>query len=103
MKTLMVLCIVVMGARGYQDTECRVPKLENGWIEAQRGSSPSGFVGKFKCNPGFLLSGEERVKCRGGVWSQATLPVCTALQVTPSLLVCDPIPFPSLPTPIWRQ
>ena len=86
-----MVCLAMVGARGYQDTECRVPKLENGWIEAQKGSSPSGFVGKFKCNPGFLLSGEERVKCRGGVWSQATLPVCTALQVTTLLYVCDPI------------
>ena len=63
--------------------ECLTPTLENGWIEAAPGSGPESFVGRFRCREGFLLSGESRVKCRAGVWSQATLPVCTALMACP--------------------
>ena len=63
--------------------ECETPTLENGWVEAAPGSGPDSFVGRFQCRDGFLLSGESRVKCRSGVWSQATLPVCTALMACP--------------------
>ena len=63
--------------------ECETPTLENGWVEAAPGSGPDSFVGRFRCRDGFLLSGESRVKCRSGVWSQATLPVCTALMACP--------------------
>ena len=63
--------------------ECLTPTLDNGWIEAAPGSGPESFVGRFRCREGFLLSGESRVKCRAGVWSQATLPVCTALMACP--------------------
>ena len=63
--------------------ECLTPTLDNGWIEAAPGSGPDSFVGRFRCREGFLLSGESRVKCRAGVWSQATLPVCTALMACP--------------------
>ena len=63
--------------------ECLTPTLDNGWIEAAPGSGPDSFVGRFRCREGFLLSGESRVKCRAGVWSQASLPVCTALMACP--------------------
>ena len=59
--------------------DCEEPHLEHGWIEAQDRLGTDSFVGRFHCQPGFLLSGEELVKCRGGVWSQRVMPVCTSL------------------------
>ena len=75
--------VVLLPSLSLAFDECLTPTLENGWIEAAPGSGPESFVGRFRCREGFLLSGESRVKCRAGVWSQATLPVCTALMACP--------------------
>ena len=80
---LAILLHLLLPSLSLAFDECLTPTLDNGWIEAAPGSGPDSFVGRFRCREGFLLSGESRVKCRAGVWSQATLPVCTALMACP--------------------
>ena len=48
---------------------CFTPTLENGWVEAEENMRGDSFVGKFRCQPGFVLSGATTVKCRQGRWS----------------------------------
>ena len=44
--------------------------------EAEESEDRNFLTGKFRCNPGFILSGPSSLKCRGGTWS-GNLPVCT--------------------------
>jgi len=71
---------------------CFTPTLENGWVEAQEGVTGDTFVGSFRCQPGFILSGATTVKCRQGRWSVRpdNFPLCAAIGS------CDPAKLPSI-------
>jgi len=61
--------------------ECFTPTVTNGWVEPDHNIWGNNFVGKFRCNPGFVLTGSETVKCRSGVWTTRPqdFPVCAAM------------------------
>jgi len=61
--------------------ECFTPTVNNGWVEPDQNIWGNNFVGKFRCNPGFVLTGAETVKCRNGVWTTRPqdFPVCAAI------------------------
>jgi len=61
--------------------ECFTPSVTNGWVEPDHNIWGNNFVGKFRCNPGFVLTGSETVKCRNGVWTTRPqdFPVCAAI------------------------
>jgi len=71
---------------------CFTPTLENGWVEAQESVTGDTFVGRFRCQPGFILSGATTVKCRQGRWSVRpdNFPLCAAIGT------CDPANLPSI-------
>jgi len=70
-------------AKGYggMARRCFTPTLENGWVEAEENMRGDSFVGKFRCQPGFVLSGATTVKCRQGRWSVRpdNFPLCAAI------------------------
>ena len=68
--------------------ECLPPDLENGIVEAEEGEFGSFLVVKFRCHPGYTLSGSPTTKCRNGVWGSAK-PIC-------SVSGCDQNALPTL-------
>jgi len=60
---------------------CFIPTLENGWVETQDSVGGDSWVGRFRCQAGFVLSGASTVKCRKGVWSVRpdNFPLCAAI------------------------
>jgi len=62
-------------------SECFTPTVTNGWVVPDQNIWGNNFVGKFRCNPGFVLTGVETVKCRNGVWTTQPqdFPVCAAI------------------------
>ena len=86
----LLLCLSVhtyasYGQSGGSD-QCIPPQLDNGMVEATEGDRGNFFFGKFRCNPGFTLSGPSELKCRNGIWS-GRKPVCTVSG-------CDPKDLP---------
>jgi len=93
-KTLILISLsMVHGgyARGLA-SRCFTPTLENGWVEAEENMAANTFVGRFRCQPGFVLSGATTVKCRQGRWSVRpdNFPLCAAIGS------CDPASLPAI-------
>jgi len=74
MSGLSLLVCLLIG-RTLSDT-CTPPLLSNGEVSGQGDSR--AWVGVFKCNPGFRLVGNHKLKCMDGRWS-SNVPSCTAL------------------------
>eukprot|EP00092_Neocalanus_flemingeri_P038639 GFUD01042069.1.p1 GENE.GFUD01042069.1~~GFUD01042069.1.p1 ORF type:complete len:990 (-),score=267.58 GFUD01042069.1:133-3102(-) len=77
--SLMLASLIQIGAA--KEGRCFTPTLENGWVEAEENMRGDSFVGKFRCHPGFVLSGATTVKCRQGRWSVRpdNFPLCAAI------------------------
>eukprot|EP00092_Neocalanus_flemingeri_P030516 GFUD01033132.1.p1 GENE.GFUD01033132.1~~GFUD01033132.1.p1 ORF type:complete len:1173 (+),score=394.18 GFUD01033132.1:178-3696(+) len=83
----LLLCLSVQSQGYAQSTgQCQPPRLDNGVVEAEEGDQGNFFNAKFRCNPGFTLSGPDQLKCRSGKWS-GNKPVCTVSG-------CDPADLP---------
>jgi len=81
---LILACWIQLGLAAGQagiSGRCFTPTLENGWVEAQENMRGDSFVGRFRCQPGFVLSGASTVKCRQGRWSVRpdNFPLCAAI------------------------
>ena len=75
----LLLCLSVLtytGSAQEVSAQCQPPRLDNGVVEAEEGDNGNFFSGKFRCNPGYTLSGPSWLKCRNGMWSGSE-PVCT--------------------------
>lgn len=72
MKYLTFLLLSVFAK---DDNVCDIPEdFLNGSVEeVKRSADRQFFVGIFKCNPGYTLSGSSLVKCRRGRWSHKPL------------------------------
>eukprot|EP00092_Neocalanus_flemingeri_P040707 GFUD01044319.1.p1 GENE.GFUD01044319.1~~GFUD01044319.1.p1 ORF type:complete len:1150 (+),score=384.42 GFUD01044319.1:158-3607(+) len=83
----LLLCLSVQSQGYAQSTgQCQPPRLDNGVVEAEEGDQGNFFNAKFRCNPGFTISGPDQLKCRSGKWS-GNKPVCTVSG-------CDPADLP---------
>merc|ERR1719191_1248641 len=89
----LVFLLYVTGIVG-TDGNCNPPSLVNGRVETLSVGEDT-WVGSFSCSSGFILYGNSKMKCRGGVWS-SSIPVCTAIGV------CDPLQLPSLHNGVKR-
>jgi len=82
-KLLVVVAAFQLAYPAYirEPATCHIPTLDYGWVEADPSIWGNNFVGKFRCDPGFVLTGAETVKCREGVWniSPTEFPVCAAI------------------------
>ena len=54
--------------------ECIQPTLANGHIVGD--GDDRSWTGTFHCDPGYILVGSTRLKCRYGQWS-SNFPVCS--------------------------
>ena len=53
---------------------CLTPSLPNGYVVGE--GDESTWTGALVCDPGYILVGSSKLKCRNGQWS-ANMPVCT--------------------------
>jgi len=67
--------------------ECIQPTLANGHIVGD--GDDRSWTGTFHCDPGYILVGSTRLKCRYGQWS-SNFPVCSAIAS------CDPSELPKI-------
>jgi len=84
----LLLCLSVLtytGSAQEVSAQCQPPRLDNGVVEAEEGDNGNFFSGKFRCNPGYTLSGPSWLKCRNGMWSGSE-PVCTVSGCDPKNL-----------------
>jgi len=74
--------VFVIGVVAVAADLCPEPVIQNGGISGRK--SDNFFSGQVRCDRGFQLIGNSRVKCRNGVWSGPT-PVCTVLGACPPI------------------
>ena len=57
-----------------EEEQCSPPQVENGWVRGE--GDGDIWVGEFACNPGYILLGTHKIKCRAGTWS-SDIPKCS--------------------------
>ena len=102
MKYLTFLLLPVIAK---ENSVCDIPDdFLNGSIEeVKKSADRQFFVGLFKCNPGYTLSGSSLVKCRRGRWSHKPLCLgivdswsCLCKLFSSSVTSCDPDKLPEI-------
>jgi len=74
--------LLIVGLSAAVADLCPEPVIPNGGISGRK--SENFFSGQVRCDRGFQLIGNSRVKCRNGIWS-GPIPVCTVLGACPAI------------------